>query len=390
VPSTLLSELTLVGSSPATEALRSEIQVAARADVKVLLTGETGVGKDLVARLIHQASPRRLAPMATINCAGLPEALLESELFGHVRGSFTDAHRDKPGIFESAANGTVFLDEVGEMSARMQAVLLRFLETGELQRVGADRVHARVNVRVIAATNRELMGEIDAGRFREDLFYRLNVLHIDIPPLRDRREDIPALLNHYLHDYSHRHGAGPRTFSRDALARLTAHNWPGNVRQLRNVVERIVVKSTDTTIELADLLRDLEPPRRPPVTDSPTGPLADRTVVSQLLSRMLDRHESFWSVVHRPFMMRDLARGAVTEVVSRGLEQSRGSYRSLVALFNMPPSDYRRFRTFLSAHRCQVPFQPIRSAVRTGVPVSVGSVHIDRSAADQPAQVIGL
>ena len=132
MPSTLLSELTLVGSSPATEALRSEIQVAARADVKVLLTGETGVGKDLVARLIHQASRRRMAPMATINCAGLPETLLESELFGHLRGSFTDAHRDKPGIFESAANGTVFLDEVGEMSARMQAVLLRFLETGEL------------------------------------------------------------------------------------------------------------------------------------------------------------------------------------------------------------------------------------------------------------------
>src|SRR4029079_14251469 len=149
-------------------------------------------------RLIHQGSRRRLAPMATLNCAGVPDTLLESELFGHVRGSFTDAHRDKPGIFESAANGTVFLDEVGEMSARMQAVLQRFLETGELQRVGADRVHARVNVRVIAATNRDLMAEIEAGRFREDLFYRLNVLRIHVPALRERSEDIPALLNHYL------------------------------------------------------------------------------------------------------------------------------------------------------------------------------------------------
>jgi DNA-binding NtrC family response regulator len=390
MPSTVSSELTLIGGSPATEALRGEIQVAARADVKVLLTGETGVGKDLVARLIHQASRRRMAPMATINCAGLPETLLESELFGHLRGSFTDAHRDKPGIFESAANGTVFLDEVGEMSARMQAVLLRFLETGELQRVGADRVHARVNVRVIAATNRDLIAEISAGRFREDLFYRLNVLHIDIAPLRERREDIPALLNHCLHDYRHRHGVGPLTFSDGALARLTAHNWPGNVRQLKNVVERLVVTSTNTTIELADLFRDLELARRPAETDGPTPPLVDRTVVSELLSRMLDRHESFWSVVHRPFMNRDLARGAVTEVVSRGLVLSRGSYRSLVALFNMPQSDYRRFRTFLSAHHCQVPFQTIRSAVRTGMPVSVGPIHIDRSAADRPAQVVGL
>jgi len=384
VPSTLLSELTLVGSSPATEALRSEIQVAARADVKVLLTGETGVGKDLVARLIHQASPRRLAPMATINCAGLPEALLESELFGHVRGSFTDAHRDKPGIFESAANGTVFLDEVGEMSARMQAVLLRFLETGELQRVGADRVHARVNVRVIAATNRELMGEIDAGRFREDLFYRLNVLHINVTPLRDRREDIPALLNHYLREYGHRHGAGPREFSPDVVAHLSAHHWPGNVRQLKNVVERLVVKSTGMMIEVQDLPRDLELGYRAPAAEGPAVP-ADRSVVPALLARMLEGRESFWSVVHGPFMDRDLTRAQLTEVVSRGLERSGGNYRSLVSLFNMPQSDYKRFLTFLSSHHCHVRFQPFR----TTVTAPRTPVQIDRSA-HRSAHAVGF
>src|ERR1051325_5512296 len=152
----------LIGFSEASQAIREEIAFAARADAKVLVTGETGVGKDLVARLIHDGSRRRLAPMASINCAGLPDSLLESELFGHVRGSFTDAWRDKPGILEMAPNGTLFLDEVGEMSPRMQVVLLRFLESGEIQRVGADRSHTRVNVRLITATNRDLQAQINS------------------------------------------------------------------------------------------------------------------------------------------------------------------------------------------------------------------------------------
>ena len=375
---TLSSEITLVGRSRSTEAVRSEIQFAARTDAKVLVTGETGVGKDLVARLIHHASRRRLAPMATINCAGLPETLLESELFGHVRGSFTDAHRDKPGIFESAANGTVFLDEVGEMSARMQAVLLRFLETGELQRVGADRVHARVNVRVIAATNRDLTAEIMAGRFREDLFYRLNVLRIHVAPLRERREDVPVLLAHYLREFRHRHGVGPRELSPDVVARLTAHDWPGNVRQLKNVVERLVVKTTAMMIEVEDLPRDLELGHRPAAASGPPPP-ADRSVVPALLARMLEGRESFWSVVHSPFMDRDLTRAQLTEVVAHGLKRSGGNYRSLVSLFNMPPSDYKRFLTFLSSHRCHVRFQPFRApgtATRGPIGVHTGT---DRS-----------
>lgn len=358
------SELTLVGDSAATRAIRAEIQLAAGADAKVLITGETGVGKDLVARLIHHGSRRRMAPMATINCAGLPETLLESELFGHVRGSFTDAHRDKAGIFESAANGTVFLDEVGEMSSRMQAVLLRFLETGELQRVGADRVHARVNVRVIAATNRDLVGEIRAGRFREDLFYRLNVLHLHVPPLRDRREDVPALLRHYLAEYVQRHGGGGRTLSDAAMSTLTAYDWPGNVRQLKNVVERLVVKSTRPVIEVQDLPRDLELPRARP-QEAGVRTLVDRSVVADLLARMEEGGESFWSVAYAPFMSRDLTRAQLTEIVARGLERTAGNYRSLVTLFNMPPSDYKRFLTFLTSHRCHVPFQAYRSGVPT-------------------------
>src|SRR5713226_7296316 len=182
--SSVRPEVRLVCRSEAMQSIEVDIECAARTDAKVLITGETGVGKEVVARLIHQRSGRSAAASVTLNCAGLPDSLLESELFGHVRGSFTGAYRDKPGLLEMAPNGTVFLDEVGEMSPRMQVVLLRFLETGEIQRVGADRSHTRVNVRLITATNRDLHTQIAAGSFREDLYFRLNVIRLCIPPLR--------------------------------------------------------------------------------------------------------------------------------------------------------------------------------------------------------------
>ena len=363
MPTLQETDLTLIGESDATRTIRDDIAFAARADAKVLVTGETGVGKDLVARLIHAGSRRRLAPMASINCAGLPDSLLESELFGHVRGSFTDAWRDKPGILESASNGTVFLDEVGEMSMRMQAVLLRFLETGELQRVGADRAHTKVNVRIVAATNRDLGAEMQAGRFREDLYYRLNVVRIHVPPLRERRDDIPALLQYYLASYSARHGAGPRTLTADAMAELVAHDWPGNVRQLKNAVERLVVKASAPVIDVRDLPEDLRPKRLAVATDRGAATtIAEKSIVPDLLTRMLEHHESFWSVVYTPFMERDLTRAQLTQLVSHGLERTAGNYRSLVQLFNMPQNDYKRFLAFLSKHRCHLPFRTFRSA----------------------------
>src|SRR5437660_3239320 len=190
-------EVRLVGRSEAIRTIEADIDCAARADAKVLITGETGVGKEVVARLIHQRSARSGGPLVTVNCAGLPDSLLESELFGHVRGSFTGAYRDKPGLLEMAPNGTVFLDEVGEMSTRMQVVLLRFLETGEIQRIGANRAHTRVNVRLITATNRDLQTSIASGGFREDLYFRLNVIRLCIAPLRERREDAPVLSDYY-------------------------------------------------------------------------------------------------------------------------------------------------------------------------------------------------
>src|SRR5437763_15102102 len=192
----------LIGASPQILALVEEIHRVARSDAKVLITGESGVGKELVARAVHSQSSRAHRLFVPVNCAGLPETLLESELFGHVKGSFTGAYRDKPGKLESAHEGTVFLDEVGEMSLRMQGLLLRFLETGEIQKVGADQMGRAMNVRVIAATNRPLSGLIAKGLLREDLFYRLNVIHLIVPPLRERKEDIPAMVEYFLRRFA--------------------------------------------------------------------------------------------------------------------------------------------------------------------------------------------
>src|SRR4051812_46262093 len=185
--------------------LRDEVAAAARSDAKVLIVGETGVGKEIVARMIHEAGRRRPRAFVTINCAGLPDSLLESELFGHVRGSFTGAYRDKPGLAVMAHRGTLFLDELGEMSLRMQAMLLRFVETGEIQRVGSDRSEGHVDVRIIAATNRNLLERINEKAFREDLYYRLNVIRLVIPPLRERGGDVALLLQHYLQECARAH-----------------------------------------------------------------------------------------------------------------------------------------------------------------------------------------
>ena len=213
----------LVGTSPAMADLKAEIDRVARSDAKVLITGESGVGKELVAHGDPRAAARaRIAPFVAVNCAGLPETLLESELFGHVKGSFTGAYRDKPGKLELADEGTMFLDEIGEMTLRMQGLLLRFLETGELQKVGADRAVGRVNVRVIAATNRNLRDMIDQGTFREDLFYRLNVIHLIVPPLRERREDIPALADHFLEHFTAATARRPPGI----VARSACRRWP--------------------------------------------------------------------------------------------------------------------------------------------------------------------
>jgi transcriptional regulator with PAS, ATPase and Fis domain len=346
----------LIGRSPAICELREELQYAARSDAKILITGESGVGKEVLARLIHKQSNRSRAQLVTMNCAGLPDSLLESELFGHVRGSFTGAYRDKPGLLETAHNGTIFMDEVGEMSLRMQALLLRFLESGEIQRVGAERPQARVNVRVITATNRNLTERIVSKEFREDLYYRINVIHLTVPALRDRSEDIPELLEHFVAYYSTRHSLPVPKLVPEALSHLVAYGWPGNVRELKNFVERLVLRARSGLITPADLPMEVVPPPQAPVREPVRG-----AAIERMYDRMINGHESFWTVVYEPFMSRDMTRDDLRALVSRGLEQTRGSYRILVQMFNMPEADYKRFLNFLRKHDCQMPFQKFRN-----------------------------
>jgi transcriptional regulator with GAF, ATPase, and Fis domain len=230
----------LVGESPALRKVLQQIELVARTDATVLVTGETGTGKELVARAVHERSSRRERPMIKVNCGAVPEALFESEFFGHVKGAFTGALRDKAGRFELADRGTLFLDEIGEVPLPMQAKLLRVLQEQEIERVGDTRPR-KVNVRIVAATNRDLKAEVDAGRFRQDLFYRLSVFPIENPPLRERREDIPRLADYFVRAAAKRIGGKVPKFTQATARQLAAYDWPGNVRELQNAVERAVI-----------------------------------------------------------------------------------------------------------------------------------------------------
>jgi transcriptional regulator with PAS, ATPase and Fis domain len=350
----------LVGASPAIVTLQEEIHYAAKCDAKVLVTGESGAGKEIVARLIHASSARSRSQLVTVNCAALTETLLETELFGHVRGSFTGAYRDRLGAFEQAHRGTVFMDEIGETSPRMQGLLLRFLETGEIQRVGSDQVQNRVDVRVIAATNRVLVDSVANKTFREDLYYRLNVIHLRVPALRERVEDIPVLLEFFIDQFARQYQVERPTLSAEALQTLIDHAWPGNVRELKNVVERLVVRGRSGEIGRDDL--PLEVLRSTPVAPEAPSTPPTRPAADVLFERMVNGGESFWSSVYAPFMARDLTRDDLRTIVRKGLERTSGNYKVMVELFNMPADDYKRFLGFLRKYQCHMPFQQFRSA----------------------------
>jgi transcriptional regulator with PAS, ATPase and Fis domain len=383
---------TLVGNSAVLAELKDEIARVAQSDAKVLITGESGTGKELVARQIHQLGARSHRPFVPVNCAGLTETLLESELFGYVKGSFTGAHRDRPGKLETADQGSIFLDEIGEMTPRMQGLLLRFLETGELQKVGSDRIDRVVNVRVIAATNRNLAEMVGRGEFREDLFYRINVIHVMTPPLRSRRDDIPLLVEHFLARFAarsksngngngngngHAHGngngtaslggangtavavAGPRTVTvpQDVMSVLMQYHWPGNVRELENAIERLVVTGKRDVVTVNELPLEL----RTQVNGPPRAMRERRrTVADDLYRRVAKEGESFWTAVYPLYIQREITKDNVREVVRRGLEESRGNYKIVARMFNLEPGDYKRFLNFLRKHDCQLPFKEFR------------------------------
>jgi anaerobic nitric oxide reductase transcription regulator len=306
----------VIGSSPALYRLLEEVATVAGSDLSVLITGETGVGKERVAHQVHDQSPRRDEALIHVNCAALPEGIAESELFGHVPGAFTGAIRERAGKFEVADGGTLFLDEVGELPLSLQPKLLRALESGEIQRLGSDRVH-RVQVRVVAATNRDLEREVERGRFRADLYHRLAAFPLRVPPLRDRREDIPLLAAHFADAVRRRLGLGPVRLAEAALSQLRAADWPGNVRELENLIGRAVLRASrgcevgqPVSVEVSHLDIGAKPMSTPvgvepgPGAADPTGalrPLRERVreYERSLVGDALERHGGSWAAAAR-------------------------------------------------------------------------------------------
>ena len=363
-------------SSPAMRDICATAARAAVGDGKVFITGESGVGKDLIAQYVHARSTRASRRFVAVNCAAFPETLLETELFGHTKGSFTGAYRDKIGLLELAHQGTIFLDEVGEMSLAMQARLLRFLESGEIQTVGSEVSAPRLDVRIITATNRDLTERVASGHFREDLLYRIKVIHLHVPALRQRREDVKPLVARAV-----ARTGRPIRLSDEAIEALERYRWPGNVRELQNVVEQIAWMSKSDEVSLADLPEEIRL--------APNGLLPKRERRRQLANDLYDAlaggHYGFWDHIHALFLSRDMTRHDLRELLRRGLTTTRGNYRALLTLFGLPESDYKRFMNFLAAHDCVVDFREFRGgASKTGTLLPAGGPGRSVKAALRP------
>ena len=308
------SRYRIIGDSVPMKALRQQLALMAGTDGRVLVFGESGTGKELVAHAIHQMSPRASEPFVEVNCAAIPEELIESEMFGHSKGSFTSAHQDKIGKFQKADGGTLFLDEVGDMSLRTQAKVLRALEEQRFEPVGAA-ASVQVDVRVVAATNKNLDEEIQRGNFREDLFYRLNVIPFFVPPLRDRREDIPLLAEHFLREFTTAYGRKPKELTAEAYRLLAEYHWPGNVRELKNLIERIVILNPQVRVDA-------------------------RHIPLNTLRRQSDRPaERFGS-------LQEVREAAEREYILKKLEETNGNVTRTAELLGLERSNlYRKMKT---------------------------------------------
>jgi two-component system, NtrC family, response regulator PilR len=303
----------LLGRSPSMRALDGMIDRVAPSRTTVLITGESGTGKELVAHALHQKSPRATAPFVPVNCGAIPEGLIESELFGHMKGSFTGAQGSRSGLFQAASGGTLFLDEIGELPLALQVKLLRAIQERRVRAVGADE-DEEVDVRLIAATNRDLAAEVKAGRFREDLYYRLNVIQLRVPPLRERREDVLLLADHFLRRFEAEHGRGRLDLSREAKRRLDAYDFPGNVRELENLIERAVTLSDGPEVTL----------------DALPGPL--RPAIGALVAE---------GPLPAPFSLEAHLAGIEEQLIDRALTQAGGVKKNAASLLGLT---FRQFR----------------------------------------------
>lgn len=348
----------MLGMSAASRAVVDELQHAARVSARVLITGECGAGKMLIARLIHEGGARRTAPFVTIDCARFSDCQLEGELFGYAHGSPAGGNRRQCGALEAAHGGTLVLTRLDEMGLRIQARLLRFLETQEIQRVGSSRFLPPVDVRVMTATSRRLTTRIADKTFLDELYYRLNVVHVEVPPLRERPEDVVGILEHFLHVFSSAHSQPVPTLSPAALATLTTYYWPGNVRELRNVAEQLVLRYGGGVVDVDHLPGDIV-----------RGPDEARTAAAScphgvLFDRIVHEGASFWTEVYEPFIAHDLTRAEIRDLVRLGLAHTHGNYRTLMAAFRIPVRDHRRFMVFLRTHECHVAIS--RTPTRVG------------------------
>ncbi|MCU0255674.1 MAG: sigma-54 dependent transcriptional regulator [Vicinamibacterales bacterium] len=346
----------IIGKSPKMRQVFDLIIQAAPSRSTVLVHGESGTGKELVARALHTNSPRADKPFITVNSGSLPPDLLESNLFGHVKGAFTGAVYPKKGLFELADKGSIFFDEIGNVPLETQAKLLRVIQEREFMRLGGVET-IRVDVRIIAATNVDLRKMMEEGRFREDLYYRLHVIAVALPPLRERREDVPLLSQHFLQKYGEENNKTGLDLTPEALDLLVEYDWPGNVRELENVIERLVVTGKHEQVKLEDLPPEIRAQRG--VALRPKRERR-RTVADDLYKRLVEDRESFWTSVYPLYMQREITRQNVRDLVRRGLEEARGNYKIVCRLFNMEPGDYKRFLNFLRKHDCQLPFKEYR------------------------------
>ncbi|MFI5176815.1 MAG: sigma-54 interaction domain-containing protein, partial [Terriglobia bacterium] len=371
----------IVGRSPKMMDLFRRLDSVVNSSANVLVSGESGTGKELIARAVHYNGTRKEKRFIAIDCGAIPENLIESELFGYKRGAFTGAIFDKKGLFEEADGGTIFLDEITNTSRALQAKLLRVIQEREIRRVG-DSQDRKVDVRIIAATNRDLKQMVQQGEFREDLFYRLNVLTLNVPPLREHKEDIPLLVNHLLKELERQNPAMRHTISRDALQVLMGYPFPGNVRELENLVESAFYMAQESEIQGGDFPSeisvkkgDLIPPRAavPSVLkeSSPLialslhkeGRFEETEQAMRLFQLMKQDKVSFWKVVKEPFMNREISKELVREVIKIGLQESRGRYKDLLGSFNLQGTEYTVFMNFLKKHSCQVDYKPYRQKI---------------------------
>jgi len=330
------TEFTLVGESPAIKEVFKLIGRVAASDANILIVGESGTGKELVARAIHKYSDRSGKPFIAINCAAIPDTLLESELFGYEKGAFTGADRVKPGKFEEADNGTLFLDEIGDMSLPLQAKLLRVLQEGTIERLGSSKT-IRVNVRIVAATNRNLENDITHKKFREDLYYRLKVITISLPPLRMRKDDLPLLVQHFIAKHAKLNKNRVTTISQQAMEKLLNYHWPGNVRELENVIKRAIILSKTSIINENEILDEPEPLQIEPT-------LSSQRIDSYLTPEIINRVGEIYSLAVSEFE-KDLLRWAINKThgnqmkASKILGISRAMLRERLDRFNIKTSD---------------------------------------------------